>query len=63
VNDFLTLGGSGGFVGPAFGVSALVLIGLLVVSLQRLRAKERELARLEAAGLGARRDRGTEAEA
>ena len=49
MNDFLAMGGYGGYVWPAFIVTAVVLIGLLAVSLQRLRAKERELARLQAA--------------
>lgn len=49
MSDFLAMGGYGGYVWPAFIVTAVVMIGLLAVSLQRLRTKERELARLQAA--------------
>jgi len=44
LRDFLAMGGYGGFVWPAFGISALVLGWLWVSSLRRLRGLERELA-------------------
>ncbi len=44
LQDFLAMGGYGGFVWPAFGASALVLGGLWVSSLRRLRGLERALA-------------------
>ncbi len=44
LQDFLAMGGYGGFVWPAFGASALVLGWLWVSSLRRLRRLERALA-------------------
>lgn len=46
--DFLSMGGYAGFVWPAFGISALVMAGLLLDSRRRLRAQEAELATLDA---------------
>ncbi len=43
------MGGYGGFVWPAFGLTAAILLALLADSLRRLRAGQRTLARLEAA--------------
>jgi len=43
---FLAMGGYGGFVWPAYGVALVVLAGILVHSLRRLRATERLLAEL-----------------
>ncbi len=51
------MGGYAVYVWPAFGVGAVVMIGLLVLSIRRLRLREAELKRLEAAG-GGRRGRG-----
>ena len=42
------MGGYGAFVWPAYGVTAAVLLALLVDSLRRLKAGQRALARLEA---------------
>jgi heme exporter protein D len=53
------MGGYAAYIWPAYGVAAIVLIGLLLVSLRGLRAREAELTRLEAAGV--RRRRGTRA--
>ena len=44
---FLDMGGRAAFVWPAYGLTALVLIGLLVISVRALRARDRELERLE----------------
>jgi heme exporter protein D len=46
---FFEMGGYAAFVWPAYGVAAVVLIGLLVASLVGLRRRQRELARLEEA--------------
>ncbi len=54
--DFFDMGGYAAFVWPAFGLSFLVMAAMVVSTLRRLRANQRELARLEAAG--ARRVRG-----
>ena len=54
--EFFDMGGYAAFVWPAFGVTFLVMAIMVVTTLRRLRANQRELARLEAAG--ARRTRG-----
>lgn len=57
VRTFLAMGGYGGFVWPAFVLTAAVLIGLLVTTLRRLRALQNDLSRLqttEATASGAR---------
>ena len=43
------MGGYSGFVWSAYGVAALILIGLLIVSWKDLRARQAEVAALEAA--------------
>lgn len=43
------MGGYGGFVWSAYGAAALILIGLLVMSWRGLRARQAEVAALEAA--------------
>lgn len=47
VQTFLDMGGYGGFVWPAFAVTALVLIALGLDSLRSLRANQRALSRLQ----------------
>lgn len=49
ISAFLAMGGYGQFVWPAYAVAAIVLVGLLVSSLVRLRREERALDRLSAA--------------
>jgi heme exporter protein D len=44
---FFDMGGYGGFVWPAYGLTALVLIVVLVASLRALRQRESALAALE----------------
>lgn len=56
--SFFEMGGYAGYVWPSFAITALVMIGLLVVSLRELRRRERTLAALEAARPNRRR-RGT----
>lgn len=46
---FLAMGGYARFVWPSFGLTVIVLAGLLVLSLRGLRAAEAELAALQAA--------------
>jgi heme exporter protein D len=55
LTDFLAMGGYAVFVWPAFALTAVVMIGLLVSTLRRLRANERMLAQMQAAA--PRRDR------
>jgi heme exporter protein D len=45
IAGFLDMGGRAAFVWPAYGLTALVLIGILVVTVHGLRARERELER------------------
>ena len=47
LREFIAMGGYGGFVWPAFGVVAVVLIGLLAVSVRGLKSKEMALATLQ----------------
>ena len=48
LSSWIHLGGYGAYVWPAYGVAALVLIGLLWWTTRGLRANERLLARLQA---------------
>ena len=50
MSAFLEMGGYAAYVWPAYGVTAAVLIGLLVASLRSLRRAEAELAGLERPG-------------
>jgi heme exporter protein D len=52
--DFLTMGGYAGFVWPAYGIAALVLVGLLGVSWHQLR-QVREMLRRYDSQTGAHR--------
>ncbi len=59
LREFFAMGGYGAFVWPAFGASALVLGGLWMSSLRRLRGLERELAAQGLSGPGGgRKSRG-----
>jgi len=46
---FLNMGGHAGYVWSAWGLAALVIGGLVWASLRELRAREAEIAALEAA--------------
>jgi heme exporter protein D len=59
LSNFLEMGGYGGFVWPAFGLTAAILLALLVDSLRRLKAAQRALSRLEAEFPGRRQRRDT----
>lgn len=45
--DFLAMGGYGAFVWPAFAITAVVMIGVLIASVKGLRAREAELDSLQ----------------
>ena len=47
MGDFFAMGGYGAYVWPAFGITAVVLIGLVAVSLRGLRSREALLDRLQ----------------
>jgi heme exporter protein D len=49
ISDYLAMGGYAGFVWPAYGAAVLILIGLVVMSRKELRARQAEVAALEAA--------------
>ncbi len=49
MSEFFAMGGYGGFVWPAFGMTAGVMIWLLTASLRQLRANQRLLDRLQTA--------------
>jgi heme exporter protein D len=47
--QFIEMGGYARFVWPSFGLTLVVLVGLLVVSRRALKAAEAELAALQSA--------------
>jgi heme exporter protein D len=47
--SFFEMGGYAAYVWPAFGVAALIMIVLLILSVRALRAREATLKNLEAA--------------
>ena len=50
LGNYLSMGGYGPYIWPAYGVTALVLVAQLVDTVGRLRRRRAELAQLEAAG-------------
>ncbi|MBK20281.1 MAG: heme exporter protein CcmD [Rhodospirillaceae bacterium] len=48
LSEFLAMGGYGSFIWAAYGTAAIVLLGLLYLSLRELRATGAEIAALEA---------------
>ena len=57
LSDFFNMGGYGAYIWPAYGVSALVLLALLISSMIGLKADEKTLEMLQAQGGGRRRRR------
>ena len=49
IGEFLAMGGYSAFVWPAFGATALVMVGLLLASLRSLRRQRRALELMEKA--------------
>ena len=47
MNAFFDMGGYAAFIWPAYGISAAVLIGLVVISRRRLKRLEAALTQLE----------------
>ena len=60
LDSFLAMGEHGAFIWPAYGLTALVMIGFAVSSLRRLRREQRRLEHLQADAPG-RRGRSGEA--
>jgi len=48
MNDYWAMGGYAAFVWPAYGLSAVVMLGLCVTAWRSLRQKQRDLAALQA---------------
>ena len=46
MTDFFAMGGYAAYVWPAYGLAAIILLGLLAVNLRRLRRAEADLAAL-----------------
>ena len=46
IQTFIAMGGYAGFVWPAYALAAILLVGLLAISLRQLRKAEAELAAL-----------------
>lgn len=60
IMSFLEMGGYAAYVWPAFGITALIMIVMLVWSLRSVRAREATLKTLEAStGRGRRENRET----
>lgn len=49
MQDFLSMGGYGAYVWPSYGLTALVLLALLVASVRGLKSTESQFDRLKAA--------------
>lgn len=49
MTDFFLMGGHASFIWPAYAAGLIVLGGFWIASIRGLRAKEREIAALEAA--------------
>ncbi len=61
MGEYLTMGGHGAFIWPAYLAAAAVMAGLLAASLRALRARENELDALETRRRGADAGTGDEA--
>jgi heme exporter protein D len=57
IATFLAMGGYAAYVWPAFAITAIVMIGLLIETLRTLHRRESELAELESARPGRIRER------
>ncbi len=60
IETFLQMGGYAAYVWPALGLTVVILVGMAVASIGRLRASERTLADAEARFGRRRRDHGTD---
>lgn len=49
MQDFLSMGGYGAYVWPSYGLTAVVLLALLVASVRGLKSTESQFDRLKAA--------------
>ncbi len=58
MSAFFGMGGYGGYIWPAWGIATIVIAILVFASVHAMRARERELAQLEAETPRRRRARG-----
>ena len=49
INEFLAMGGHGAYIWPAYGITTVVLLAVLVVSFRHMRGQEYLLQQLRAA--------------
>jgi heme exporter protein D len=63
LSTLTTMGGYAGYVWPAYGLSVVVMVALLLVSLKAARHNETELEQLQRTRPGRRRRANTETEA
>ena len=54
LSSYFAMGGYAGYVWPAYGLAAVVIMGLLIVSRQEMKARERELKILQELSPGRR---------
>lgn len=47
VRDYLAMGGYAAFVWPSYGVTAVIMVAITVLTLRRLRQRQRALKTLE----------------
>ena len=60
MQDFIAMGGYGAYVWPSYALSAVVLAGLLLVSLSGLKSTQSEFDRLKRAADGQKQKQETE---
>ena len=48
MTEFFHMGGYGAYIWPAYGIAALVMVGLMVATLRSLKSREAKLSVLEA---------------
>ena len=62
-SELLTMGGYAAYVWPSYGLTALVMVGLMIASRRALKARERELRILQETLPGGRRRAAVKTEA
>jgi len=62
MTEFFSMGGHGGFIWSSWGIALVVLTVLIVTSIKSMRARECELARMEAEAPRRRRRRDAQAD-
>ena len=52
ITEFLAMGGHGAYIWPAYGITTIVLLAVLVVSIRHMRGQEHLLQQLRATRRG-----------